>query len=44
MVDKDNSKLIEIIEKLFNTKSNEYIVKLFNYEVMIPAKPIVNKY
>jgi len=40
----NNSKVKNIIDKIFNTKPDEYIVKLFNYEEMIPAKNIVSKY
>ena len=43
-IGENNSKVKDIIDKLFNTKPDEYIVKLFNYEEMIPAKPIVSKY
>ena len=40
----NNNKVKDIINKLFTIEPNEQVVRLLNYEVIIPAKSIVSKY
>ena len=37
---KDNSKLIELVNKLFNTKLDEKVVNLLDDEVMVSADAV----
>ena len=37
---KDNSKLIELVNKLFNTKPNEQVVNLLDDEVMVSTDAV----